>query len=258
MAFESNTSKCTDAAAMKRLGLIGGTSWHSTVEYYATINQVVNDHFGNNTNPPLVLASVNQAEVHRCQRNDDWSGVAAIFIEAAGALERTGVDAISFCANTPHKIYNEVLAEISVPLIHIADVTATAILDRGIDSVCMIGTRYSMTDSFLTDRIASHGIKVHTPDDQAAIEELHRIIQHELTYHEILPSSKQYVTDQIRVMADQGAKGVILGCTEFPLMFAKGDSPIPSFDTTDIHARALAAFVLGEPVATFAPKGFGN
>lgn len=103
------------------------------------------------------------------------------------------------------------MAAISVPLIHIADVTAKAISEAGIDSVCFIGTKYSMTDSFVTDRIASHGIHVQTPQDEALIEELHRIIQQELTYHEIIPDSKKFVTDQIHRMADQGSSGVVLG-----------------------------------------------
>ena len=229
---------------MKRLGLIGGTSWHSTIEYYSAINQAVNDHFGNNTNPPLVLANVNQADVHRCQRQDDWDGVAAIFIEAAKLLELAGVEAVSFCANTPHKVFDQVASQISVPMIHIADVTAEAILDRGEKSACFIGTRYSMQDDFVTARIALHGIDVTVPDDPEAINELHRIIQHELTYNQIKPESKAYVTDQIQRMLDAGSAGVILGCTEFPLMFDEGDLPVPMFDTTRIHAVALARFVL--------------
>lgn len=231
---------------MKRLGLIGGTSWHSTVEYYSAINKAVNDHFGNNTNPPLVLANVNQAEVHRCQREDDWDGVARIFSEAARTLDRAGVEAVSFCANTPHKVFDEVVREISVPMIHIADVTAAAILECGLTSVCFIGTRYSMQDDFVTSRIASHGIDVSVPTDAAAVIELHRIIQQELTFNDIKPDSKSYVTSQLQSLIDAGAAGAILGCTEFPLMFDEGDLPVPMFDTTQLHAAALVRFVLDQ------------
>lgn len=229
---------------MKRLGLIGGTSWHSTVEYYSVINQAVNDHYGNNTNPPLVLANVNQAEVHRCQREDNWNGVADIFIEAARTLERAEVDAISFCANTPHRIFGKVTDEISVPLLHIADATAEAILAQGLSSACFIGTQYSMQDDFVTGRIASHGIDVSVPTDAEAIAELHRIIQKELTYNDVRDESKSYVTSQLQAMIDAGSEGAILGCTEFPLMFSNGDLSVPIFDTTTIHAEALVKFIL--------------
>lgn len=229
---------------MRRLGLIGGTSWHSTVEYYSAINEATNNHFGNNTNPPLVLFNVNQAEVHRCQREDDWNGVAAMFIEAAQSLERAGVDAISFCANTPHKIYEQVLAVVRVPIFHIADATAHAIQQAELSCVCFIGTQYSMLDDFVTGRIASHGIEVRVPKEARVIEELHRIIQQELTFHDIRAESKRYVIEQIETMIADGAQGAVLGCTEFPLMLTDHDLPIPLFDTTRIHSAALADFVL--------------
>lgn len=240
MTDEHQATNC-----MQRLGLIGGTSWHSTVEYYSHINQAVNDHFGNNTNPPLVLVNVNQADVHQCQREDDWNGVAQIFIEAAQCLQRAGVDAISFCANTPHKVYSQVIESVDVPMIHIADATAVAIQARNLKRVCFMGTQYSMQDDFVTGRIAAHGIDVCTPIDQSAIVELHRIIQQELTYSNILPQSKQFVLDQLQAMIDTGAQGVILGCTEFPLMIGDDDLTVPVFDTTRIHATAAADFVLG-------------
>ena len=229
---------------MKRLGLIGGTSWHSTIEYYSAINQAVNDHFGNNTNPPLVLANVNQAEVHRCQRQDDWDGVAAIFIEAAKLLERAGVEAVSFCANTPHKVFDQVASQISVPMIHIADVTAEAILDRGEKSACFIGTRYSMQDDFITSRIAAQGIEIVVPTDSAVVQELHRIIQQELTFNKVIPESKQWVIQQLQEMINAGAQGVVLGCTEFPLMLDQQDLSVPIFDTIQIHAFAAADSIL--------------
>ena len=209
------------------------------------INEIVNQHHGDNTNPPLVVANVNQAEVHRCQARGDWEAVAQIFIQAAEILGRAGVDAISFCANTPHKVYDHVASTLDVPLMHIADATAREILRQRIESVCFIGTKYSMTDGFLVDRIGSHGIQVRVPDDTKAIEELHRIIQQELTYRRILPDSKAFVTKQIEAMVVQGARGVVLGCTEFPFMYQEEDLPVPIFDTTAIHAQALANYVLG-------------
>jgi aspartate racemase len=215
------------------------------VEYYSAINQAVNDHFGDNTNPPLVLFNVNQAEVHKRQREDNWNAVAQIFIEAAQCLERADVEAISFCANTPHKIYADVAAKVSVPIIHIADVTASAIQKRGLASACFIGTQYSMQDDFVTGRIASHGIDVSVPEDEDVIRELHRIIQQELTFNDIRTESMRYVIQQLQAMIDAGSQGAILGCTEFPLMLNDEDLAVPVFDTTRIHAAALGNFVLG-------------
>lgn len=230
---------------MRKLGLIGGTSWHSTVEYYAAINQAVNDHFGNNTNPPLVVVNVNQAQVHQFQRDDHWDGVAQIFIDGARCLESAGMEAISFCANTPHKVYDQVQAQIGVPILHIADATAQAIASFDMKRVCFIGTQYSMEDNFVTGRIASHGIEVAVPEDATVIVELHRIIQQELTFNNILPASKHFVIEQIQQMIARGAEGVVLGCTEFPLLLSDKDLQIPMFNTTQIHAAAIADFILG-------------
>lgn len=229
---------------MKRLGLIGGTSWHSTVQYYSVINQAVNDHFGNNTNPPLVLFNVNQARVHECQQADDWDGVAAVFIEAAICLQQANVELISFCANTPHKVYHQVGEAIDVPILHIADSTAAAIRTKGLRKVAFIGTRYSMQDDFVTDRLVAQGIEVAVPTKLDIVDELHRIIQQELTFNKVLPESKQWVIQQLQQMIGDGAQGVILGCTEFPLMLEQDDLAVPLFDTTEIHALAAADFVL--------------
>lgn len=229
---------------MRKLGLIGGTSWHSTVEYYAAINQAVNDHFGNNTNPPLVVVNVNQAQIHQFQRDDHWDGVAQIFIDSARCLESAGMEAITFCANTPHKVYDQVQAQIGVPILHIADATAQAIASFGMKKVCFIGTQYSMEDNFVTGRIASHGIEVAVPVDANVIVELHRIIQQELTFNNILPASKHFVIEQIQQMIGGGAEGVVLGCTEFPLMLSDNDLQIPMFNTTQIHAAAIVDFIL--------------
>ena len=229
---------------MKRLGLIGGTSWHSTIEYYRIINQTVNDHFGNNTNPPLLLANLNQANIHRLQIENNWQGVAELIIDGAKRLESAGAQAIVLCANTAHKCYDNVSQAIAIPIIHIADATKHAIQKQGLNSVCFIGTKFSMEENFVKDRIGRDGIEVLVPSEKATIEELHRIVQQELTFDRIIPTSKQFVTDAINAMVQRGAQGVVLGCTEFPLMFEQEDLNIPIFDTTQIHAAAAAAFTL--------------
>ena len=229
---------------MKRLGLIGGTSWHSTIEYYRAINEAVNQHFGNNTNPPLVLFNVDQASVHRYQVEGSWEKIAEMFTDAGKHLIAAGVEAVMFCANTPHRVYGQVESEISVPILHIADATAAAIKDQGIKSVGFIGTKYSMEQSFVTGRIGEHEIEVLVPDTSETREELHRIIQQELTFGRVEEKSKKYVLDTIAAMRSKGAQGIVLGCTEFPLMFPQGVPGMPEFNTTTIHAAAAVEFIL--------------
>jgi len=235
---------------MRTLGLIGGTSWHSTIEYYRNINHAVNQHHGDNTNPPLVLYNLNQALVHRYQRQDNWQAIAEMVIAAGQALEKAGAQALMCCANTPHKVYPQVDSALDVPVLHIADATAQAIQAQSLSKVCFIGTRFSMEEDFVTGRIAESGIKVLVPEQTATIIELHRIVQQELTFGEIKPESKAFVLDAINQMIDRGAQGVVLGCTEFPLMIKDADLQIPAFDTTEVHSKAAVRFVLGQDPAS--------
>ncbi len=229
---------------MRTLGLIGGTSWHSTVEYYERINQLVNEHFGDNTNPPLILFNLNQSAVHHFQREGNWNKIADLVIDAGKRLQKAECEAIILCANTPHKIFEIAARQLNIPILHIADATAKVILNEGLKTVCFLGTKFSMNEDFVTGRISKHDIEVLTPDDHQIIEELHRIIQKELTFGKIIASSKSFVIDTIRSMTNLGAEGVILGCTEFPLMIHKNDLSIPVFNTTEIHARAATNYIL--------------
>ena len=230
---------------MKRLGLIGGTSWHSTAEYYRLINQATNDHFGDSTNPPLVLVNLNQAEVHRLQSSDQWDRIADMLTDAGERLVAAGAEAMMFCANTPHRVYDTVQSRMSIPILHIAEATAKAIQSANIETVGFIGTKYSMNLDFIAGPIAKQGIEVLVPEGMATREELHRIIHQELSFGNIDPNSKQFVHDAIMSMAERGAEGVVLGCTEFPLMFQNDEFEFPQFDTVKIHARAAVDFVLG-------------
>lgn len=229
---------------MRTLGLIGGTSWHSTIDYYRHINQFVNDHFGDNTNPPLLIYTVNQSLIHNYQIAANWDGIAEILIKAAKSLQNAGAEQVIFCANTPHKVYNQVKQQIDLPILHIADATAEAIHKKGLQKVCFLGTKYSMIETFVTQRIADSNLTVYTPEESKTIEELHRIIQEELTYGKIIPSSKEFVLNVIQSLVTKGAEGVILGCTEFPLMINEQDLQIPIFNTTEIHATACAHYIL--------------
>ncbi|MBK7383767.1 MAG: amino acid racemase [Flavobacteriales bacterium] len=229
---------------MRTLGLIGGTSWHSTVQYYQYINQAVNDYFGNNTNPPLLVYTLNQNAIHRFQVEGKWDAVAELITEAAFSLKRAGAEALMFCANTPHKVHGLVEERIELPIIHISDVTAKAIQDEGVDKVCFIGTKFSMEEDFILGRMRKGGVEVLVPGDQTVRDELHRIIQEELTFGRIEQGSKRYVLDALRSMIDQGAEGVVLGCTEFPLMITRDDLSVPVFDTTRIHSNAAVEYIL--------------
>ncbi len=231
---------------MKVLGLIGGTSWHSTIEYYRYINQHINEHYGNNTNPPLLVYTLNQALIHKYQTEGNWDGITNLIADAAQSLERAGADSLMLCANTPHKVYDEVLKNTTIPIIHIADATAEAIKSKGIKKVGFLGTIYSMTQEFITSKISSHNIVVLTPNDETTLKELHRIIQQELTYGNVIPESKEYVIKTIDSFIEQGAEGIILGCTEFPLMIKPSNLAIPLFNTTLIHAQAGVTFILSE------------
>ncbi len=230
--------------SMQSLGLLGGTSWHSTIDYYKSISQQVNDFYGDNTNSPLLIYTMNQSKIHKHQVNNEWDSIAEMFIEAAEKLEKAGAQKLMFCANTPHKVYDKVQDRIKTPILHIADATATAIKQKEINKVLFLGTKYTMSEPFVTGRIESNGIEVLSPSDTDQVKELHRIIIEELTYGDIKEESKKYVLGVIRSFQEKGAKGVILGCTEFPLMIHQEDLEIPIFNTTEIHASAGVDFIL--------------
>jgi len=231
---------------MRVLGVIGGTSWHSTIEYYRYINETVNDRFGNNTNPPLILYNLNQRLVHDLQIEGEWGKIADLVTEKVACLQKGGAEGVILCANTLHKVFDSVAAAVDLPIIHICDATSRAISSQGISKVGLIGTRFTMQESFMVDRFASNGIEAVVPESPEEIIELHRVIQEELTFGEVKPKSKQFVRQAIDRMVQRGAQGVVLGCTEFPLMFAEGDVGVPTFNTTELHAKAATEFVLNE------------
>ena len=241
---KKEVSSARENLGMNTLGLIGGTSWHSTIDYYSMINQSVNDNFGNNTNPPLLVYTLNQAEVHRFQKEDKWDSIAHMIVNAGTSLNKAGADAVLFCANTPHKVFDAVQQKLDVPVIHVADATAKQIREKGLKKVFFIGTKYSMEETFITQRIEENGIEVLVPKEEEVIDELHRIILEELIYNKIVESSKEYVLKIIENSIDQGAQGVILGCTEFPLMIFPEDLDVPIFNTTEIHSKAAVDFIL--------------
>lgn len=229
---------------MRTFGLIGGTSWHSTIEYYRIINQSINAHFGNNTNPPLIIFNQNQALIHELQEKNKWNEIASLFVDAAKRLEQGGASALLFCANTPHKIFEKVESKINIPIIHIVDATSNEIINKGLKKVCFIGTKFSMEEDFIRNRFIKNGVDVITPQHKSDIIELHRIIHEELTYGKVNLNSQSFVLNIIQSMIEQGAEGVVLGCTEFPLMIDGSDLSIPIFNTTEIHSKAASHYIL--------------
>ena len=209
-------------------------------------DRYVNIHFGDNTNPPLLIYNLNQSLIHQYQIESNWDDIAELLIKAGESLQNAGAESLMFCANTPHKVYNSVALKINIPILHIADATAKAINSKGIKKVCFLGTKYTMEEDFVTQRIRDNGIEVIVPTNNNAIDELHRIIQKELTYGNITSKSKEFVINVIKSLVNLGAEGVVLGCTEFPLIIKENDLKIPIFNTTKIHAIAGAVFTLME------------
>jgi aspartate racemase len=235
------------ASAMKNVGLIGGTSWYSTVDYYRYINEAVNDAYDNNTNPPLILYNMNQEKIHELQAKGQWDEIGDLLTRAAIRLRAAGAQAILFCANTPHKVYPQVSREIELPILHIGDATGIAIRERRLKKVGLIGTLYTMEDGFMADWLKEHyTIETIVPTSAAARQELHHIIQNELSLGVFKPESKKYVLAQMEQLQKHGAQGIILGCTEFPLIIKRQDFDLQLFDTTRLHSQMAVDFILGQ------------
>ncbi len=228
---------------MKTIGLIGGTTWVSTLEYYRIINETVNERLGNAHSAHCILYSIDFEETIQ-QHIDDWDVIADSFVDIAKKLEQAGADFVVICANTIHKIADDVQKNINIPILHIVDVTAEKIQETGIKKIGLIGTKYTMGEAFYRQRLKEKfNIETIVPD-QKEQEIIHNIILNELTYEIINPASKQKYIDIINNLVAKGAEGIILGCTEIPLLIKKNDVDIPLFDTTTIHAKATVEYAL--------------
>jgi aspartate racemase len=240
------THKLPPTPAMHTLGLIGGTSWHSTVEYYSYINQMVNDTFQNNTNPPLILLNLNQHLVHALQSADRWDSIAGLLVDATRRLQSSGAEAVLFCANTPHKVYEEVSKRVEIPILHIADATGIEIQRRGLHRVGLIGTIFTMEEDFIKKRLKEKfGVDVIVPVRSEDRLELHRIVQKELSLGVLKPETKTYILAQLDLLKRRGAQGIILGSTEFPLIIRAEDIDVPLFNTTLLHSQMAVKFISG-------------
>lgn len=232
-----------EESEMKRIGLLGGMSWESTVTYYQMINEAVKRRLGGLHSAELVLYSVDFAEIEKCQAEGDWERSGEILGEAAAALERAGAEMILICTNTMHKVAPQIQANIQVPLVRIAEATADELNRRGIRRAALLGTKYTMTQDFYKAKLVEAGIEVLVPDE-ADMETVNDVIYQELCLGEIRAESKEKFLAIIRRLESQGAEGVILGCTEIGLLVKQEDVELPVFDTTLIHGEKAVEMAL--------------
>ncbi|MDN3611757.1 aspartate/glutamate racemase family protein [Vibrio ostreicida] len=231
---------------MKTIGIIGGMSWESTATYYHHINRTINELQGGLHSAKLILNSVDFAEIERLQHQGNWGETAVILSEAAKSLERAGADFIVIATNTMHKVANEVEEATSLPLLHIADATGQVLRENNISKVGLLGTSFTMEQMFYKQRLTEKfGIEVIVPNGvQRRL--VHDVIYNELCLGKINTMSKDDYKAIIDDLAELGAQGVILGCTEIGLLIGEGDSHMPLFDTAKIHALAAAKAALSD------------
>lgn len=231
---------------MKTIGLIGGVSWVSTIEYYRVINEEVNKRLGGIHSARCIVYSVDLGEIKRLQDRGDWSAVAEILTGAARSLERAGADFVLLCANTLHKVADLIEESINVPFIHIVDAVAEALQERGITKVGLLGTRFTMEDGFYGEQLRRRGIEAVIPceEDRVKVDD---IIYRELCRGVVRESSKDALKIIVDRLVEKGARGVVLGCTELPLLVRQSDVEVPVFDTTRIHAMKAVEYSIGEP-----------
>lgn len=226
---------------MKVIGLIGGMSWESTVTYYKIINETVKEKLGGLHSAKCVLYSVDFQEIEKCQANGDWEKSGEILGEAAYNLEKSGADFIVICTNTMHKVISQIKEKISIPILHIAEMTAEKILEKKIKNIALLGTKYTMEQDFYKEKLIEKGINVLIPDKEE-IKVINDVIYDELCLGIINAESKKKYLEIVKRLKNKGAEGIILGCTEIGLLIKDEDTDIPLFDTAVIHAEQAAIY----------------
>lgn len=229
---------------MRTIGLLGGMSWESSAVYYRIVNETVRDRLGGSHSARCVLVSVDFAEVEALQRAGDWQAAAALMVRWAQAVEAAGGECLVICTNTMHRMADSVAAAIDIPLLHIADTTAVAIAAAGVDTVGLLGTRYTMEQDFYRGRLETlHGLRVLVPpsEDRSTV---HSIIYDELVRGIVDEESRLRALAVIDRLVAAGARGIIAGCTEIELLVGPGDVSVPYFPTTRLHAEAAVDWAL--------------
>jgi len=228
---------------MKTIGIIGGITWLSTVEYYKLLNELVNKELGGVSSAKIILHSVNFAEIKAMTEADNWNGILELIGDAAKKLEASGADCLLLGANTMHKLADEVQKTIGIPLLHIAEETAKVISQDGLKTVALLGTKYTMQLPFYSDKLSAAGIQTLIPD-QDDIDYINTTIYNELGKGLFLPETKARFIGIIQKLSGRGAQGAILGCTEIPLLLRQNDTQVKLYDTTLIHSKAAVKFAL--------------
>jgi aspartate racemase len=228
---------------MRTVGLIGGMSWESSAEYYRLLNEGVRRRLGGQHSARVILHSLDFAEIEALQRAGDWAAAGAILAEAARTLERAGADLVLLCTNTMHLVADDVEAAVDVPFPHLVDCTAARLTAAGIVTAGLLGTRFTMELPFYADRMRRHGVDVLVPEapDRAVVN---AVIYEELTQGRIEEISRAAYRRIMATLAERGAQGIILGCTEISLLVGAPDSPVPVFDSTRIHVEAALDLAL--------------
>jgi aspartate racemase len=229
---------------MKRIGLLGGMSWESSAEYYRLVNEITRDRLGGLHSADCLLRSVDFAGVEALQRAGAWEEAGAVLAAEAAALEAAGAELLVLCTNTMHKVADAIGAAIGVPFVHIADTTAEAVRAAGLGTVGLLATGYTMEQDFYVGRLRDvHGLEVLVPDeDDRRI--VHAVIYDELCVGVVDDGSREEYRRIMRGLADRGAEGILLGCTEIDLLVGRQDAPVPVFDTTRLHAERAVALAL--------------
>jgi len=229
---------------MMTIGLIGGMSWESSIEYYRIINEVTKERLGGLHSAKCVMYSVDFGEIEPLMRDNRWDAVTDALILAARSVEQAGADVLVICTNTMHKLAGDIQEAIHIPLLHIANAAGECIREHGCSAVALLGTRFTMEEAFYKERLTvQYGVQVIIPD-RSEIEMVDRVIFEELCLGKIVPSSKTAYLEVMGNMVNAGAQGIILGCTEIGMLVQQADSRVPLFDTTRIHAEAAVDFAL--------------
>jgi amino-acid racemase len=230
---------------MKRIGLLGGMSWESSAEYYRLINEATRDRLGGLHSSDCLLRSLDFVEVEQLQRAGDWNRAGALLAAEAAALQAAGAELLVLCTNTMHKVADAIADAITIPFVHIADTTAEAVRRQGLRTVGLLATAYTMEQDFYTGRLRDpHGLEVLVPDEPDR-RIVHDVIYKELCVGVIADGSRTEYRRIIAELADRGAEGILLGCTEIDLLVGPQDAPVPVFDTTRLHAHRAVDLALG-------------
>ncbi len=222
---------------MLTIGLVGGMSWESSAVYYQQLNRGVEQRVGGLSSAKVVLGSLDFGELTALQREDRWEDVGALMARAAVGVEAAGADLLLLCTTAFHLVADQVEGSVDIPMLHLADVVATAVRAKGLDTIGFLGTAFAMRRPFFTDRLASHGLRVVTPSEHHH-ETLDRIVYDELVHGRVLDPSRRTVVEMIGELWDEGAEGVILGCTELELLIKQADCDLPVFPCTTLHVEA--------------------